>query len=215
MSVGSDLLRFSDRKIVIYDAETQRVNVLADNLPFEWAWIVVQRGRVLSRHQYYLRWSDYKMSPDAARITRFNPEWVRNGDDPEFVLDAWESYAMDDSYLLCGHNVIGFDQEGPWRLWREALGRPVDWSPLYRTIDTHLLSRAYKEGWKPDRSSPDAFLAWQYKVSNAHRKGIKTSLGVMAKEFGIAVDEGKQHGAVYDLELNGAVLWKLVNALEV
>lgn len=211
MSVGSDLLRFSDRKIVIWDKETQRVNTLQDNLPFECAWVVTQRGRILSRHQYYLRWPDFRMSPDAARITRFNPAWVANGDDPEFVLEAWESYAMDESYLLAGHNVLTFDLP-VWQLWRRACGRQPDWSPANRIIDSHLLARAYKEGWKPDREN---LLAWQYKVSGAHRKGVKTSLGLMAKEFEIPVDPNQQHGAMYDLELNAAVLWKLINLMEI
>ncbi len=212
MSVGADLLRFSDRKIVLFDFETQRLNLLHDNLPWQVAWCVTQRGRILSRHSYYLKWPGFVMSPDAARITRFNPEWVRNGDDPEFVLDAWESFAMaSDEPLLAGHNVVGFDVP-VWQLWRQELGRPVDWSPLSRTIDSHLLARAYKEGFKPDREN---LLAWQYKVSGAHRKGVKTSLGVMAKEFEIPVDESQQHDACYDLTLNTAVLWKLINLLEI
>jgi DNA polymerase III epsilon subunit-like protein len=213
--IGSDLLRFSDRKIVIWDKESQRLNLLDDNLPFECAWVVMQRGQVLSRHAYYLGWpvDEYcrRMSPDAARFTRFQRAWVENGDDPEFVLEAFESYAMDPQYLLAGHNVLGFDA-GLWQLWRRALGRPVDWSFQSRLIDSHLLARAYKEGWKPDRENLEA---WQYKVSSSHRKGVKTKLDIMAKEFDIPVDESKRHGAVYDLELNAAVLWKLINLMEI
>lgn len=211
MSIGADLLRFSDRKIVLFDKESQRLNLLHDNLPFQCAWIVTQRGKVLSRHSYYLRWPDFRMSPDAARITRFNPEWVRNGDDPEFVLDAFEGCVLNPEVLLGGHNILLFDSP-LWRLWREKLGRPVDWSHQDRIIDSHLLARAYKEGWKPDREN---LHAWQRKVGAAHRKGVKTSLGVMAKEFGIVVDESRQHDATYDLELNAAVLWKLINLLEI
>lgn len=211
--IGADMLRFSDRKIVLFDFETQRLNLLHDNLPWQAAWCVTQRGKVLSRHSYYLKWPGFVMSPDAARITRFNPEWVRNGDDPEFVLDAWQSFADDETCLLAGHNVlVGFDTPGPWRQWREELGRPADWSPMYRMLDSHLLARAYKEGLKPDREN---LLAWQWKVSGAHRKGVKTSLGVMAKEFEIPVDPDRQHDATYDLELNAAVLWKLINLLEI
>ncbi len=211
MSIGADLLRFSDRKIVIADAESQRLNLLHDNLPFEWAWLVTQRGRILSRHRYYIKWPDFKMSKDAAIITRFNPEWVRNGDDPEFVLDAWESFALNPEFLLAGHHVLGFDWP-LWNLFRRALGRPPIFEPRLRTLDSHLLARAYKEGWKPDREN---LLPWFHKVGEAHRKGIKTSLGVMAKEFEIPVDEGQQHGALYDLELNNAVLWKLINVMEI
>lgn len=213
MSIGADLLRFSDQKITLADGECQRVNTMYGNLPFEWAWVVTRKGKILQRQKYYLNWGrDYRMSPDAARITRFNPEWVRNGDDPEFVLDAWESFALSEDTLLGGHNFLCFDVP-LWMLWRRALGRPPIWNQVInRVIDSHLLARAYKEGFKPDREN---LLAWQYKVAAAHRKGVKTGLSLMAKELGILVDDARLHGADYDLELNTAVLWKLINLMEI
>ncbi len=86
MSIGADLLRFSDRKIIVFDAETQRVNTAMDNLPFQWAYVITQRGKVIERHNHYLKWPDFKMSPGAAQITRFQQSWVDNGDDPLAVL---------------------------------------------------------------------------------------------------------------------------------
>lgn len=209
--IGSELLRFSNRKLCLFDKETQRVNTQHDNLPFQVSWIVADRQRVHSTHDYYLKWPNYRMSVDAARITRFNPAWVENGHDPEFVLDAFESYAMDPEYLLVGHSILGFDVY-IWQLWREALGRKRDWSMLPRVIDTHLLSRAYKEGWKPDREN---LLAWQFKVAAAFRKGVKTNLTTMCRELGIEVDEGKTHSAGYDLHLNVQLYWKLIGLMEI
>lgn len=218
MSIGAELLRFSDRKLLFFDEETSNVNLQQDNLPFQHSFVEAVRGQVLKSHNYYLKWPNFRISADAARITRFNPAWVENGDDPEFVLDAWESYALDPQYLLVGHSILGFDVY-LWNLWRLALGRPSLWTIrphiLLRVLDTHLLARAYKEGWKPDRSSPEAFLAWQYKVQAAHRKGIKTNLTQMCKELGVEIDEGRTHEAAYDLDLNVKVYWKLVNLMEI
>lgn len=218
MSVGSSLLRFSDRPLLFFDGECQRVNTLQDNLPFQWSFVEATRSRVVRNHDYYLGWPDYRMGPDAARITRFNPDWVRNGEDPEHVLDAWESHALDENNLLVGHSILQFDMR-LWNLWRRALGRPTLWVEypeiFLRVIDTHLLSRAYKEGWKPDRSSPQAFYAWQCKVAEAHRKGVKTNLTQMCKDLGVEIDETKTHNGAYDLFLNVQVYWKLIQLLEV
>ena len=209
--IGSDLLRFSDRKIIVFDAETQRVNTMQDNLPFQWAYAITQKGRVLSTRNHYLKWPGFKMSPDAARITRFQQSWVDNGEDPRAVLAEWEKVALSPDYWLAGHNVATFDC-AVWQLWRRQLGMKPDWSMLPRVLDTHLLSKAYKMGIKPDRAN---LLAWQFKMTTIWDKSIKTSLGVMAKDLGIPVDETRQHDGLYDIEINAAVLWKLLNLMEI
>jgi DNA polymerase III alpha subunit (gram-positive type) len=211
MSIGSDLIRFGDRKILYFDMESQRVNCMDDNLPFQCSWVITQRGKILSEHNYYINWPNFKMSDDAAKITHFKQSWVDNGDDPEFVLDAFESYLQDELYLISGHNILAFDLM-LWQLWRKALNRNVNYSILPRIIDTNILSRAYKMYWKPDRNN---FIAWQYKVYNTPKKGVKTNLQQMAKEFDIVFDETKLHDAGYDLAVNNQVGWKLINLMEV
>lgn len=215
MSIGSHLLRYSDRELVIFDFEANRVNLLEDTLPFECAFFVANRKSVTSRQSYYLRWPNYRISKDAARITRFNPEWVANGDDPEFVLEAFESHTLNADRWIVGHSILGYDI-GVWNLWREALGRKRTYEMLPRVIDTHLLARAWKENWRPPApvGTPE-FLAWQFKVAAAHRKGVKTNLTQMCKDLQIEIDESKTHGGSYDLEMNVQVYWKLIWLLEV
>jgi hypothetical protein len=222
LSVGADLLRFSERPLLFSDGECQRVNLLGDNLPFQWSFTEAVRNQVVRNHDYYLRWPDYRMSVDAARITRFNPAWVANGDDPEFVLDAWESHARPDDPdgpLLLGHSWLGFDVY-LWNLWRKHLGRPslFPLSPVLRRriLDTNLIARAWKEGWKPPAPlGTDEFYAWQYRVLNGFRKGVKTNLTLMCKELKIVIDENRTHDGAYDLALNVQVNWALVNQVEV
>ncbi len=211
MSIGSDLLRFSDRPIIVFDAETQRLNTMDDNLPFQWAWIVARKGKIIERHNHYLKWPGFRMSADAARITRFQQSWIDGGDDPRAVLTKWEGYALNEDYLLAGHNALCFDLP-VWQLWRRQFGLKPDWSPANRLLDTHLLSRAYKMSWRPDR---DNLLAWQYKVAAAYQKGVKTGLGLMAKELGVPLDESRTHDGLYDIEINAAVLHKLLNLIEI
>lgn len=211
MSIGSDLLRFSNKKIMLFDFETSNLNLMFDNLPFQVSWIICDKNGILSKHDYYLKWPNYRISKGAAQITGFNPSWIVNGTDPEFVLDAFESYILDKSHIIAGHNILPFDLH-VWQMWRKALGRPKNFEPLDRFVDTNLLARACKENWKPDRAN---FLAWQYKVMGAFRKGVKTNLSLMATEFQIPFDPSKMHDATEDLVVNHAVYKKLINQVEV
>lgn len=211
MSIGADLLRFSERSAVCWDLETSNLNLLEGNLPFEISWSVSNRHRVLKVRQHYLKWPNYRISPDAARITRFQQSWVDNGDDPLEVLREFEADLLSEELDNFGQNLLGFDIH-VHQLWRRALGLKPDYSYLKRLYDTNLLSRAYKMGWKPDREN---LLAWQYKVAAAYQKGVKTNLGLMAREFGMVVDESKQHGAEYDLQLNRFVHYKAINLIEI
>ncbi len=211
MSVGSDLVRFSEKNAIIWDLETQRLNLVEDNLPFQCSWIIVNKSGVISRHNYYIKWPNFTMSADAARVTRFQQSWVDNGDDPEFVLQAFESYLMDPNLDIWGQNILGFDVY-VHQIWRRALGLKVDYSYLDRIFDTSALARAYKMGWKPDRENR---LAWQYKVLATPVKGVKTSLGLMGRELGMDVNEAKLHDAGYDLEVNNFVHRKLINMIEI
>lgn len=210
MSIGADLLRFSNRKLLFFDCETNGLNLMNMTLPFQTAWIIADRYKALESHQYYLKWPDYRMGKRAAEITGFNPNWVRTGDDPLHVLRAFESYVCDPQYVIVGHNV--FYDLYVWRLWRRQFGLPPDDEPLSRVIDTNLIARAYKEGWKPDRAN---LLAWQYKVMAGFRKGVKTNLTLMAKELGVAIDETKTHDAAYDLNVNHEVYKKLIQVVEI
>jgi DNA polymerase III alpha subunit (gram-positive type) len=210
MSIGADLLRFSDRKLIFADMETSNLNLLDGNLPFQCAWIIADRHKIIEKHSYYLKWPNYRISKSAAAITGFNPNWVKNGDDPEFVLNAFESYLMDEQYILVGHNVF-FDMY-VYQLWRREFNKKPNWEPLNRLIDTNLIARAYKEGWKPDKNN---LLTWQYKAMAAFRKGVKTNLTLMAKELNVPIDESKMHDACEDLKINYEVYKKLINLVEI
>ena len=211
MSIGAELLRFSDRPIVCFDAESQRVNTMMENLPFEWSWFKCVGNNVLDKRQTYIKWPNFTMSRDAAQITKFQQSWVDNGSDPRAALDEWESVALDKDVLLVGHNVLTFDIP-LWMLWRRELGLKPCWEVCERVVDTHLLSRAYKMGWKPDRSN---LLAWQYKVAAGFQKGVKTNLTLMCKELSIPIDESKTHGANYDIQLTLALYTKLIKMIEI
>ena len=210
MSIGSDFLRFSNKNLLFVDMETSNLNILNGNLPFQVCWMVADRYKILEAHSHYIKWPNYYISKGAARITQFNPSWVENGDDPELVLNSFQSYIEDESYIIVGHNIF-FDIY-VWQLWRREFGLKPNWEPLSRVVDTNLLARAYKEGWKPDREN---LKAWNYKVLAGHRKGIKTNLTLMANELNVPIDETKMHNAIEDLKINYEVYKKLINLIEI
>lgn len=211
MSVGSDLLRFSKRNVMLADFEAARLNLMNDCLPFQISWAITDKKGAIESHNHYLYWKDYRMSVDAARITRFHQHWVTNGDDPAKVLDKFESYIMDPSLDVAAQNWLGYDVY-VHQQWRRALGKKPDYSYLTRVYDTNALSRAYKMGWKPDRTN---LLAWQYKVLATPVKGVKTSLGLMARELGMEVDDERLHEAGYDLSVNDFIHRKVINLIEI
>jgi len=45
-------------------------------------------------------------------------------------------------------------------------------------------------------------LEYQYKIMHTRRKGVRTSLAYLGKEFKIEHDHSKLHDALVDLELN-------------
>jgi hypothetical protein len=81
----------------------------------------------------------------------------------------------------------------------------VDWKWITaKIIDTKAIAQGIKMG-VPYTAQQGDFIEYLYRYANQFKKGIKTSLGTLAKEYGIEVDENKQHGAAYDLFLTKSV----------
>ena len=81
-----------------------------------------------------------------------------------------------------------------------------------KIIDTLSIARGIKisEEYKPG----DNFLEYQYKMINVIRKGMKTSLSALGKQYDIDHDYDNLHDALVDLELNIKVWNKLKWRLE-
>ena len=211
MSIGSDLLRFSKRKIVFYDFESSNLNLQEGNLPFQASWIKADKFDIYKSDNHYLKWPNFRISKGAAMVTRFQQSWVDGGKDPEEVLNAYEKDIYDEENLIVGHSVLGFDVY-LHQLWRRKFGRKPDYSYLNRIIDLNLVCRAYKEGWKPDH---DNLLQWQYKCLSSPRKGIKTNLILMCKEQEIEIDTTMAHDGLYDLHKTRELYYKMINLVEI
>jgi DNA polymerase III epsilon subunit-like protein len=211
--IGAELLRYNlNQRYALFDAETFNLNLMTDNPPWQFSWILGNKDIISEEQDHFLNWKGrFFMSRDAARITGYSEDKINMvGRDPEEVWNEFEQVLLDDSIILCGHNIINFDLY-IINQWARYLGK----KPIYnirRVLDTNCLAKMMKLGVKPDRGN---FIQQQYKLAGYRAKGVKTSLGVLAKEFGIVVDDSKLHNAIYDLGVNYQVLQKLLWSIEI
>jgi len=160
---------------------------------------------------FYIKWdTPFKISDDAKRITRYDDKFVRkNGREPKDVFPTIKKW-LDGADYIVGHNIIGFDIyliKEMYKMFGE------DYKPLIpKLIDTNCIARGVKMEipYKPEED----FTEYQYRIVNTRRKGIRSSLTLLGKEFNIEHDYDKLHNAIVDLELNLKVWNKLKYALE-
>ena len=211
--IGSEMLRYSaEQKYCLFDAETYNLNLMVDNPPWQFSWLITNKNEVFDSQDHYLNWKGrFSMSRDAARITGYQESVItEKGRDPEEIWNLFKPVLEDDSIILCGHNIINFDYY-IINQWAKYLGRNYKFD-IRRTLDTNCLAKMMKLNVKPDREN---LIQQQYKLAGHRAKGVRTSLGVLAKEFGIVVDDSKLHNAIYDLSINFQVLQKLLWSVEI
>jgi hypothetical protein len=216
--IGVELLRYNKtQEYITIDTEAEGLNCIYSR-PFQVSFAIWSLEGQKEIHNYFIKWDDLKMSKDAARITNFeNTGYYDKAKDPKEILEIVESYLHDPKYKIAAQNFLGYDSM-ILNVWRRALGMKPIYDYLYqpfKTYDTIALSKAYKKQIKLDTSSSNNFLAHQYRLVDYVEKGLKTSIGIMSKEFGIAVDESRLHTADYDIIQNVEIHKKLIWLLEI
>ena len=76
-----------------------------------------------------------------------------------------------------------------------------------KVIDTNCIARGVK--YDLPYKTEDDFTCYQYKILNTRRKGVKSSLTALGREFDIDHDYDNLHNALVDLKLNLKVWNKL------
>lgn len=209
-----NLLRFkSKQKYIIFDYETCNLNLASEeNKPWQLSYIVADQNKTYDKQDWYLKWEDLNISPEAARITGFSEKMYRKqAKDPEEALKNFEKYLYDDSIIPLGHNVLGFDVY-IHTIHRKLCGKKPDYSYIEKIIDTNCLAKAIEEKIKSNKSSR---LAFQYSLNGYVKRGLKTSLQQCAKKYKIDFDPSKLHNALYDIEINYQVFKKQIWDLEI
>jgi len=207
------LIRFDeDKTFVFIDCETENLCLNSfNNLPWQIAMIKTKGGQILDSKDYYVGWDrDVNVSVEAARITRFNPvDYDKRKIKFEEIFPTIEDW-LDNADYIVGHNILGFDIY-LIKDFYNYVGK--DYRHLMsKIIDTNCIARGIKFEL-PYRTSEN-FLEYQYKLVHERRKGIKTNLTALGREFQIEHDYDRLHDALVDLELNLKVWNQLKYQLE-
>lgn len=202
------LLRFDKEKTYVFiDCETLNLCLNScHNLPWQIGMIKVIGGKIVDQKDIYIKWdTDLKISDDAARITRYDQKKIdRLGVKPEEIFATVEDW-LDSSDYIMGHNTLGFDVY-LIKDYYKFMGKSCE--HLYpKFIDTNAIAKGIKMGI-PYKAGDD-LLEYQYKAYHTIKKGVKTNLTALGKEFEIDVDYNNLHDAVNDLILNIKVWDKL------
>lgn len=209
-----DLARFDkNRKYLFIDAETECLN-LFENKPWEIGITLVQDKKILEERVVYTNWPDLKVTKIAAMITKFyeKEHLVKRGLNPEQTCDILDKYLKDPTIYPVGSNLLGFDSH-VFNYVRRYCGRPIDYSFINRTYDTHLLTKAYIKNFDPPIYQKDN-IYWQMKVSNdpdRSRTGIKAG----CKLFGVEYLEDYHHDAIQDNRMTWSIFDKILYNIEI
>ncbi len=84
--MDESLLRFDkNQKYLVFDTETEGLNLIRSR-PWQVAWLVVEGGKILEKHDMFLDWPNLDVSAGAAKITGFTmKEYNKRKESPRKV----------------------------------------------------------------------------------------------------------------------------------
>ena len=223
------MLRFNKDQIWMpSDLETEGLQLFGSR-PWQCSWILVQGNKVKVKHNRFIYWPDLNITKGAAIVTGFNIDYylkegkrnktykinnkIFNAEDPKKVLDDYENDLFNENYKILGHNFLGYDT-CIIGVWQKMVRGKVNYSFVPRIYDSHLFAKAIKLDIKPKKE--EDLLAFQYRISNIKKRGLKTNLSFLANEYKIPFDSSKMHDGSYDIDINYK-LWarKMLFELEI
>lgn len=211
----SNFLRYADnQKYICFDFETCGLNLVdKDNKPWQLSYLLAQGNNIYHSSDNYLWWEDLKISSEAAIVTHFNREkYEKFAKDPLPILEEFEKYLYDPSFLIVGQNLLGFDIY-IHNIYRRLLGKKSDFSYVDRIVDTKSLATAIKKNFRPQVN--EKRITWLYKLCDFREKNLKTSALTLLKEYQIPFDENKLHDSMYDVEMTYKIFNKQIWQLDI
>jgi len=207
-----NLLRFNfNQKYLVIDTETEGLNLI-NSRPWQVSWFTAKGKHIERKNDRFLKWSDFKISDGAAKITQFDySKYSRVAEDPKKVLDELWSIMSDKSYIIIGQNFLGFDTYVLNTL-RKACGYKSDYCYIPRVIDTRSLAMAIGTGYKQLQRGD---ILSQYRFLNYRDKKIKASQGALLKKYNIDHDPSKLHDGLYDIEMTFKIFWSQIQEIDI
>ena len=210
--MDESLLRFDKKqKYLVFDTETEGLNLIRSR-PWQVAWLVVEGGKILEKHDMFLDWPNLDVSAGAAKITGFTmEEYNKRKESPRKDWEKFSKHLYDEDTFIVGQNLLGFDVYMV-NIWRELMKLEADYSYVERIIDTRALAVAIAKDIPVDK---DDFISWQYRLINHRERKLKTSQAFLLKKYNIDHDPKRLHDALYDIEMNFKVFRKQLFDLEI
>lgn len=210
--IDGDLLRYNikDKKIVVFDFEGD-LNLIYST-PFQLSFSIYE-GTILKKpYDYYIKWPDLYISDFVKNYAHYNPKRMeKEGVNPHEVFTEFAKYIYNESYLIVGANILSFDIPLLYNCFKR-LGLRHDWSFLNRVYDNNALVKGMKLDAKIDREN---LLAYQLSMNSIKQKGLFSSVGRVAKEFGIEFDDKKAHDGSYDVDIISKTFFELIKKIEI
>lgn len=209
-----NLLRFKkNQKYLVADTETCSLNLLYNNYPWQLTYAIVENGKVQDMFDRFIFWENLPITKGAADVTHFNYQSYKSkAEDPAKVLDHFEKFLYNDSYMSVFHNGLNFDIY-ILNFYRKVMKKKIDYSYLPRFLDTNCLSKALLLNRKPENG--ESLIAFQYKMNSIIQKGLKTNVGAMCAHLGIEFDKNLAHDGKYDVLRTVDILQQLLYKLDI
>lgn len=203
-----NLLRYDKDKIYTFiDLETENLCLnFINNRPWQCGMIKVKGQEILASKDIYIKWDKpINVGKEAAVITRFDPyKYARIAIHSSEAFEIIKDWLENCDYIV-GHNVLNFDIyliKEFYQLYNSKWQHLVE-----KIIDTNCIAKGIK--YDIPYSSDLSLIEYQYKIVNERRKGIKTNLTSLGKEYNIDHNYDTLHDALNDLQLNIKIWNKL------
>ena len=208
------LLRFDNDKLFVFlDFETENLCLnFVHNMPWQLAMIKSKGGKKIAEKNYHIKWDrEINVSADAARITGFNKKKYEKLAEPYNELSPTVDDWLTSADYIVGHNILGFDIHLLKEYYRKM--GVSDEHLLEKFLDTNALAKGIKFGLPYTKG--ESLIEYQYRAHNKRKRGVRTNLDALAKDYDIKYEKSKRHDALYDLELNLMVWNKLKHNIEI
>lgn len=203
-----NLLRYNKDTIYTFiDLETENLCLsTCHNRPWQCGMIRLKGDQILEQSDVCLKWDKpINISTEAAAITKFNRykynKLAIHANDAFEKMFSW----LENCDYIIGHNVLNFDLylikdycESNGKNWKQFVSK---------IIDTNCIAKGIK--YEIPYIAGTDFTEYQYRILNERRKGVKTNLALLGKEYNIEHDYEDLHDALNDLHLNIKIWDKL------
>ncbi len=207
-----DLIFDKTKTLVFLDFETLNLCLnFKHNLPWQLGMIEVREGKKIAEKDFLIKWdTDLRISTGARIMTRYDQKKIdKEGLSPEEVFPTMEDW-LDKADFIIGHNILGFDvyliKEYYKHMGKSALHL------LPKFIDTNCVAKGIAMGVEYAPREP--FIEYQYRMYHTKKKGVRTNLARLLKDYDIPHDKALLHDAIYDLERNLDIWNKLKYHIE-